>query len=233
MFDWVGFDADDTLWENEWLYREAKEAFAALISGGSDPESVISLLDQIEVRNIELYGYGIKSFGLSMMEAALRAAADRLEADMLLGILEIAKRMLTAEVSIVEHAEATLAEISKGYDLILITKGDHFEQERKIRRSGLESYFQAYEVVSEKTEEAYRIALAKHGIDPSRFLMVGNSLRSDVLPVLALGARAVYIPHSLTWSHEHPSSAELEGAEYVELDSIDQLPAYLESLVPD
>jgi putative hydrolase of the HAD superfamily len=227
MINVIGFDADDTLWHNESLYHQAKEDLSRLMSGYDEPQQVKAHLDQTEVANITYYGYGIKSFILSMIETASQVSAGQVTAKEIDAIIDIAKRMLTAPVDLVDGVEETLANLSSEYDLLLITKGDQFEQERKIRLSGIAGYFRYLEVVGEKTADTYRSVLRKYNLDPTSFLMVGNSLRSDILPVLMIGAQAVYIPNELTWFHEHAGHKEIGDVEYVELERITQLPGIL------
>ncbi|MFL7894334.1 MAG: HAD family hydrolase [Anaerolineales bacterium] len=224
MINVIGFDADDTLWHNESLYHQAKEDLSRLMSEYEEPQEVKAHLDQIEVENITYYGYGIKSFILSMIETASQVSAGRVTAKEINAIIDIAKRMLTAPVDLVEGVEKTLANLSSEYDLLLITKGDQFEQERKIRLSGIAGYFRYLEVVGEKSADSYRSVLSKYNLEPTSFLMVGNSLRSDILPVLKIGGRAVYIPNELTWFHEHAGHQEIGDLEYIELEHITQLP---------
>lgn len=227
MIEIIAFDADDTLWQNESLYHKAKDELARILSPYREPNWVNRKLDEIEVSNLEVYGYGIKSFTLSMIETAAKAVDGKIEAHTISVILGIAKRMLSAEVELLEHTEQTLVQLSSGYDLMLVTKGDLFEQQRKISRSGIDHFFKLIEIVSEKTPARYLDILKKHHIEVERFLMVGNSLRSDILPVVAIGGRAVYIPNENTWFHEVSGQDEIEGAEYDELEYLGQLPEYM------
>jgi len=230
MIEIIAFDADDTLWQNESLYHKAKDELARILSPYRDPNWVNRKLDEIEVSNLEVYGYGIKSFTLSMIETAAKAVDGKIEAHTISVILGIAKRMLSAEVELLEHTEQTLVQLSSGYDLMLVTKGDLFEQQRKISRSGIDHFFKLIEIVSEKTPARYLDILKKHHIEVERFLMVGNSLRSDILPVVAIGGRAVYIPNENTWFHEVSGQDEIEGVEYDELEYLGQLPEYMAAL---
>jgi putative hydrolase of the HAD superfamily len=230
IFDVIGFDADDTLWHNEVLYTDAKARFRRLLSKYRDPAWVERRLDEIEVGNIRFYGYGIKSFALSMIETAVDASDGRVAGPDIRAIIEIVKGMLTTDVALFEHAEETLAALAADFDLMLITKGDQSEQERKVRRTGLARYFRYIEIVGEKSKENYRAILDKYDIAPARFLMVGNSLRSDILPVLAIGGRAVYIPFDQTWFHEMTPAHEVQNAEYDELEHLGQLPTYVNRL---
>lgn len=230
MIEIIAFDADDTLWQNESLYHKAKDELARILSPYREPNWVNRKLDEIEVSNLEVYGYGIKSFTLSMIETAAKAVDGKIEAHTISVILEISKRMLSAEVELLEHTEQTLVQLSSGYDLMLLTKGDLFEQQRKISRSGIDHFFKLIEIVAEKTPTRYLDILKKHHIEVERFLMVGNSLRSDILPVVAIGGRAVYIPNKNTWFHEVSGQDEIEGVEYDELEYLGQLPEYMAAL---
>ena len=230
MVDVVAFDADDTLWENETLYLKAKGAFAQILSSYRDRDWIIQKLDETESANIQVFGYGIKSFTLSMIETAAEAVEGTIEARTVSAILEIAKGMLSADVKLLDHSEQTLMQLSPDYTLMLVTKGDLFEQQQKIAHSGIAHYFKLIEVVAEKNPASYITLLANHQIEAERFMMVGNSLRSDILPVLEIGGRAVYIPNAYTWSHEVPDQEEIAGAEYDELEHLGQLPGYLANL---
>lgn len=228
MFQIIAFDADDTLWENEAQYHNAKENFKQLLSKYQHSELIGQLLDEIEIRNIDVYGYGIKSFTLSMIETAIDLTDGTVKGLELQRIIEISKEMLQAEVEVFEDAEETLRILSENYDLMLITKGDQFEQERKIERSGLSGYFRYIEIVGEKSKKNYQAILDKYKIDPLRFLMVGNSLRSDIVPVIAIGGRAVYIHKDQTWFHEMVPIEEIDSARYDELEHLGQLPEYVD-----
>jgi len=230
MIEVIAFDADDTLWENESLYHRAKGELAHILSPNQAPGWVNRKLDEIEVSNLQVYGYGIKSFTLSMIETAAEAVDRKIEAHTISTILEIAKKMLSAEVELLDHTEQALLQLSSSYDLILVTKGDLFEQKRKISRSGIDHWFKLIEVVDQKTPARYLEILKKHHIEVDRFLMVGNSLRSDILPIIAIGGRAVYIPNEHTWFHEVPEQEEIEGVEYDELEHLGQLPEYMAAL---
>lgn len=230
MFDVIAFDADDTLWHNETRYLQAKNRYSQLLSGYHSPQRVEQRLDEIELQNVHAYGYGIKSFTLSMIEAALEVTDGQITGSEIEGILDLGRQMLTAEVELFEHAEETLAKLSAGYDLMLITKGDVFEQGNKVERSGLTRYFRYVEIVGEKTAASYRAILERHKLNAERFLMVGNSLKSDVLPVLEVGGRAVYIPYAHTWIHERVMEGGIAQDGYYELEHLRELPALVEKL---
>lgn len=230
MFDVIGLDADDTLWDNERLYIEAKEKFLELLSECSDAETCLQRLDEIEAQNVRYYGYGIKSFILSMIEAALQLTESRLAAEKVAAILGFARQMLAAEVRLMDGVGETLAALHSRYPLMLITKGDPSEQQRKIDDSGLARFFRWVEIVPDKTPTTYRAILERYQLRPERFLMVGNSLRSDIIPVLQIGGKAVLIPYANTWAHEMDVSGDHDG-QYVILPALSHLPAYLERVV--
>lgn len=229
-FDVIAFDADDTLWHNERLYVNAQIKFKALLTRYHDPDWIDAQLYQAEQRNLPHFGYGIKAFALSMIETAVELTEGRITGHEIRAIIDMAREMIAAEVELLEHAAETVARLADGYTLMLVTKGDLRDQEAKIARSGLAPYFRFVEIVSEKNPESYTGLLARHTIAPGRFLMVGNSLRSDILPVLAVGASAVFIPYQLTWAHEvvDPPPAGQPG--YYELEHLGQLPGLLEKL---
>jgi len=230
-FDIIALDADDTLWDNESFYIQAKADFVALLQRYElSPEQVKARLDMIEEGNVAIYGYGIKSFLLSMVEAAIAISQGEIRGDDLRAVIDLGREMLSSPVKIFPHTEDTLAALSQRWDLMLITKGDVFEQSQKIERTGLAKYFRLVEIVGQKTPAVYRALLKRHNIDPRRFLMVGNSLRSDIQPVLALGGQAVYIPYINTWAHEHRLDGELSKDGYYELESLAELPELLERI---
>jgi putative hydrolase of the HAD superfamily len=230
MFEVIALDADDTLWDNEYLYSEAKKKFIQLLSECSDPEACAQRLDEIEMENVRCYGYGIKSFILSMIEAALELSEGRVAAENIAAILGFAREMLSAEVRLIDGVGETLASLAQNYPLMLITKGDPSEQQRKIEDSGLGVYFRWVEVVADKSPAIYRSILERYGLRAERFLMVGNSLRSDILPVLEIGGQAVLIPYANTWVHEMNVGETTHT--YATLADLRQLPGYLQGLHP-
>ncbi len=233
MFETIAFDADDTLWHNEIYYQQAKKQFSQLLSKYQDGEFTRRRLEEIEVRNIAIYGYGIKMFTISMIETAINVSNGRVTGPEIHRLIDISKEMMTNEVELFENAEEMLAKLAPRFDLMLITKGDHFEQERKIVRSGISKYFRYIETVTEKSQECYQALMAKYDINPKRFLMVGNSLRSDIQPVIAIGGRAVYIPNEDTWFHENLPVEKLDPTAYDELEHIAQLPDHIDRLLRD
>jgi putative hydrolase of the HAD superfamily len=229
-FDIIAFDADDTLWHNERLYVNAQTKFTELLSRYHEPQWIRDRLFQTETRNIQHFGYGIKAFALSMIETAVELTEGRISGRDIQAVIDLAKEMLGAEVQLLEHVRETIPQLAERYPLMVITKGDLIDQEGKILRSGLGEHFQYIEVVSHKTRDRYERVLKRYSIAPNRFLMVGNSLKSDIWPVLELGGNAVYIPYEITWLHEI-AEAPLEGQPgYYLLEHMGQLPALLEQI---
>jgi putative hydrolase of the HAD superfamily len=229
-FDLIAFDADDTLWHNETLYRQAQARFLRLLSAYHSQEWVEARLFEAETRNLAHYGYGIKAFALSMVETAIELTEGRMAGSEIGQIIGFAKEMLNAPVQLLEGVQATLQQLAAACPLALITKGDLLEQEGKVARSGLQGYFQAVEIVSGKTPQAYLSILARHAVAPERFLMVGNSLKSDILPVLEAGGWAVYIPYEHTWAHEAYHGEPIASPRYFEVERFRLLPALIDRL---
>lgn len=230
MFQLIAFDADDTLWHNETLYLDVEERFATLLAPYAGAEQAAHVLHEVEVRNLAHYGYGIKGYTISLIEAAVELSRGRIAGDAIQNLIDLTRDMLVAHVQLIDHAEEVVTRLSGQYELMLITKGDLFEQEAKIARSGLRDRFQYVEIVSDKTPETYATLLTRYDIAPSGFLMVGNSMRSDILPVLDLGGQAVYIPYHATWAHEHAESPPSGSAGFHELEHIGLLPALIKRL---
>ena len=204
----IGFDADDTLWQNETFFRLTQARFAALLADHAAPEHLQARLLAAERRNLGHYGYGIKGFMLSMIETAIEVTEGRVPASAIGEILAAGQEMLAHPIELLPHAEAAVRALAGTHRLVLITKGDLLDQERKLAQSGLGDIFDAVEIVSDKTPEVYRRAFARHGDGAGRALMVGNSLRSDVWPALEAGAWGVHVPHALTWELEHAAVPE-------------------------
>jgi len=230
VFDLIGLDADDTLWHNEPLYEDVQEKLADLLADYAGREVVKARLYEKEMGNLQLYGFGIKSFTLSMIETAIELTEGGISGRETLQIIAFAREMLTSEVHLLEHAAEAVRELSQTQELMIITKGDLRDQESKLRRSGLAEHFRYVEVVSDKVQATYARLLAAYRVPPQRFLMVGNSVKSDVLPVLALGGHAVYIPYQLTWVYETAAGGAVEQDGYYELEHIGQLPELVRSL---
>lgn len=229
MITTLGFDADDTLWHNESIFASTHERLRRLLAGYHDATTVDRALFATETQNLDRYGYGIKSFALSAIETAVELSGGQLRADEVLAIIHLTHEMLDHPVEVLPQVAETIAAVSGSYRLILITKGDLRDQERKIERSGLAGSFGGIEIVSEKDQRTYERVLRRHGVAPGEFLMVGNSIRSDVLPALALGAFAASVPYPLTWEHERVN-APPSHPRYFALESIAELPALLARL---
>ena len=226
----LAFDGDDTLWHNEARFNVTQGELRELVRRHVPEADVDSHLFEVEMRNLGLYGYGIKAFTLSMLETAIELTDGRIPATDLKVILGWGKRMLTAPTELLDGVEAALRNASESYSLLLITKGDLFDQESKLARSGLGELFAGVEILSDKTAATYASLLNRRGIEPAEFVMVGNSLRSDVAPVVELGARAVHIPYHVTWNHEHLPDDALPHAGWYRLAGIGELGALLEAI---
>jgi putative hydrolase of the HAD superfamily len=230
VIDIIEFDGDDSLWHNEILYAAAQAEYRRLLVKHHPGEIVDQRLYETEMRNLEFYGYGIKSFTLSMIETAVELTDGQVTADDVREILGIGRKMLTADVQLLEHAQETVAQLAQSHTLMLITKGDLRDQRRKLVKSGLAPYFRHIEIVTNKTREEYQEILSKYQIDPARFLMVGDSLRSDVMPVLELGGRVVYIPYHVRWAHEVVDDVQCAGPGCHPLEHIGLLPALVDEI---
>ncbi|MFC3853920.1 HAD family hydrolase [Salinispirillum marinum] len=198
----IAFDADDTLWHNEYLFRMARTEFQQLLTHYHSPSWVDEHLNKTEIKNLAHYGYGVKSFALSMIETAVELTEGRISGADVQRILDLTQTMLRADVTVIEGVPDVLEALFPHYRLLVITKGDLLDQQAKLARSGLSSYFAQVEVVSEKDPDTYAQILLRHGVEPTHFVMVGNSMKSDILPVLAIGAQAIHVPHELIWEHE-------------------------------
>ncbi len=198
----IAFDADDTLWVNETIFRRAEEELCDLLEDYMSHEEAGKLLFDVEMKNLPLYGYGIKPFTLSLIEAAITISNGDMKIGLVEKLIEKGKQMLQEPIELIDGIDSTLEELSKRYRLVMATKGDLLDQERKLIKSGLERHFHHIEIVSDKTEKHYK-KLVKHlDVIENEFLMVGNSLKSDILPVLNIGAHAFHIPFHTTWAHE-------------------------------
>jgi len=219
----IAFDADDTLWVNETFFREAESKFAEILSPYETTNKINQELYKIEMKNLNLYGYGIKGFMLSMIESAIKLSNSKIPNSDLEKIITIGKDMLDKPVNLLKGIEEVLIYLSTKYRLILCTKGDLLDQERKLQKSSLGKYFHHIEVMSEKKEIDYIKVLDRLDINPKEFLMVGNSLKSDVLPLLNIRANAIHIPFHVTWQHEKVDSSELIEKKYLTLKSAKEL----------
>jgi putative hydrolase of the HAD superfamily len=230
LIDLVAFDADDTLWHNESLYTNGRQRFRALMQVHGFETPPEELLDEIEIQNIPYYGYGVNGFVFSLIETAIRVTDGTIPSGALLDLVQLSKDMLSAEVQLFDGVQETVARLSSQYPLMLITKGDLRHQQSKLQRSGLEEYFRFIEIVSSKDAGTYARILEDAGVSAERFVMIGNSLRSDILPVLELGGWAVHIPDPLTWSHEIVGLPDPAPERFFETAHITDLPSLLERL---
>jgi putative hydrolase of the HAD superfamily len=203
----IAFDGDDTLWHNERIFEVTQARFAALLQPYG-PSDVAGVLNATEMRNLALFGYGIKGFTLSMIETAIETTGGQVAGREIGTIVDWAKEMLRHPIELLPGVRETIEALHTRYRLMVITKGDLFDQESKVARSGLADLFPIVEIVAEKDEATYRRILARYGVAPEEWLMVGNSVRSDILPALTLGARAVHIPYYTTWVHERAEIPE-------------------------
>lgn len=231
MITTIGFDADDTLWQNETFFRLTQDRFAALLTD-ADPDHLAERLEAAERRNIGHYGFGVKGFMLSMIETAIEVTEGRVHAAVIAEIMAAGREMLRHPVDLLPHARTAVTALAADHRVVLITKGDLLDQERKLAQSGLGDLFHGVEIVSNKTPEVYRAAFARHGAGADQAMMVGNSLKSDVLPALQAGAWGVHVPHALTWALEHaePPARAPRFRAIADLGELPALVAGLESL---
>jgi len=225
--DLIAFDADDTLWHNETIFIAAQSKFVQLVANYHREEWIGRRLYETEARNLRHFGYGVKGFTLSMIETAIELSEGRITAAEIQQVIEFGKEMLKSPIELLDGVEESIRELKETYPLMVITKGDLFDQEAKLARSGLGEHFSKIEIVAEKDRSTYERIIKDCGVDPRRFLMVGNSLKSDISPVAAIGAHAVHIPYEKTWAHETVAGIDLPDGSYIELEHIRLLPALL------
>ena len=219
----IGFDADDTLWQNEQYYKLTEKTFVNLLTEFAQGYDISQRLLEAEKRNLAHYGFGIKGFTLSMIETALEITEGRAPGRVIGDILAIGRELLSHPVDTLPHVHETLETLSGDYFLVLITKGDLFDQERKLAQSGLGDYFDAVEIVSDKSATTYRRIFSRLGDTPERAMMVGNSLKSDIVPAIAAGAFGVFVPHELTWVLENVEKP-VEAPRFREISHLGELP---------
>ncbi len=222
----IAFDADDTLWHNETVFAHAHEQYRELLSHYHDRATVDRTLYATEIRNLGLYGYGVKGYTLSAIETAIELSDGRISAEEIRTLLQRGREMLNHPVDLLDHVAATLEALAPQFELWVITKGDLHHQQSKLSKSGLIEYFAAVEIVAEKDETVYREILCRHDCAPEEFLMVGNSMKSDILPVLALGASAAHVPFHLTWEHERTTEPDAPGR-FFQLEHVGELTTLL------
>lgn len=223
----IGFDADDTLWHNEVIFERVHERYRELLGRWHDASTVDRTLFATEMRNLELYGYGVKGFTLSAVETAIELTQGKISAEEIRTLIKLGQEMLRHPVELLEGVADVIRQLGSNRELLLITKGDLRDQERKLAKSGLAAHFVAVEILSEKNEATYQAVLRKHAIEPADFLMVGNSLKSDIVPVLALGGAGAHIPYPLLWQYEQTLALPEAPGRFFELKSIREIPALL------
>jgi len=226
----IGFDADDTLWQNEQFFRTTESHFTGLLKEFAEHDVVSEKLLEAEKRNLDFYGYGIKGFMLSMIETAIEVTDGKVEARTIGEILDVGREMLRHPVETLPHVRETLEALSGHYMLVLITKGDLFDQERKLAQSGLGDFFDAVEIVSEKTATTYRRVFSRVADGPERAMMIGNSLKSDIVPAIAAGAYGVFVPHELTWVLEQVEPPE-DAPRFRQIAHLGDLPDILQKIM--
>ena len=225
----IAFDADDTLWVNEPIFTKTRIEFESILSQYFEiNEGLEQTLYQVELKNLKLFGYGIKGFMLSMIESAIELTNEKISGADIQRIVDLGKEMLTHPVEVLPGIREALNWLKDDYQLLIITKGDLWDQENKIARSGLADFFDEVEIVSEKNAETYQTILAKHGIDPDHFLMIGNSLKSDILPICEIGGQAIHIPFHDTWVHEKMDKHTIGEYSFSEFSDISELKAFLD-----
>ncbi|TDK48073.1 HAD family hydrolase [Antarcticimicrobium luteum] len=219
----VGFDADDTLWHNERFFQLTQNRFAELLADYAEPGHLSARLLAAERRNIGRYGYGIKGFTLSMIETAIEVTEDRVPARIIRQLIGAGQDMLAHPIELLPHARATVEAVTETHRVVLITKGDLLDQERKLAQSGLGDLFDGVEIVSEKTQAVYQEIFARHGAGAAQAMMVGNSMRSDVVPAIEAGGWGVHVPHDLQWDLEHAEAPE-QAPRYRSIGDLGALP---------
>lgn len=225
----IAFDADDTLWANQTLFDEAEEELRVLLKQFGSDEQINQALIEVQTENLRLMGYGAKGFMLSMIEVAIRLTDGAVRGTQIGQIIDLGKELLRFPINLIDGVEQVLQTLSAGHELMVLTKGDLLDQESKLARSGVGQYFSHVEIVSEKHEAAYRRILARYHVEPADFLMIGNSLKSDILPVVNIGGQAIYVPYHTTWHFERlPETEHLTG--YVQVNSIRDVIGLLSTL---
>ncbi len=219
----IAFDADDTLWVNEPNYVDVKQKLCELLSHHIDQDTLTLRFYDAQIKNLHVFGYGAKSFILSMIETAIELTNGAITGAEIQQIIDIGRKLIDFPIEVLDGVRDVLEILAKKFDLMVLTKGDLFDQESKIARSGLGHYFKHVEIVSEKNEQAYLRVLQKYNVQPADFLMIGNSLKSDILPVVHIGGRAIHIPYEVTWAHEQVADEQLAGKSFTTLANVREL----------
>jgi putative hydrolase of the HAD superfamily len=229
MLTTIGFDADDTLWQNETFFRLTQQRFLQRLIDHAAPGHLAERLEAAERRNLAYYGFGVKGFTLSMIETAVEVTEGRVPGAVIADLIALGRELLEHPMELLPHARTTVTALASDYRLVLITKGDLLHQERKLAQSGLGELFQGVEIVSDKTEATYRSAFARHGTGADQAMMVGNSLKSDVIPALLAGAWGVHVPHEMEWSFE-AAAAPTDNRRFHALKDLGGLPTLVEEV---
>lgn len=230
MFETIAFDADDTLWHNEMIFQDTQKLLYQMLKPYADEEVIHQKLSKIEMSNVRVFGYGITGFSLSMIETALEVSGGQIPQSKIQYIIDCGKQMLEAPLELLPDVKQTLEKLINSYSLMLISKGDLMHQMNKIERSGLAELFSLIEIVHEKNNHIYKKIVDKHRIAPSSLLMVGNSMRSDILPILEIGGSAVYIPYHVTSHVEMTTQKDIPADRFWQLKSLKELPQLLSTL---
>ena len=227
----IAFDADDTLWHNENIFESVHQRYRALLAKyHPDTAHIDRQLFATEMRNLELYGYGVKSFTLSAIETAIQLSDAKIDPAEIQNLIELGRAMLEHPVELLDGAAEIIPQLARTHTLLLITKGDLRDQQRKLQKSTLAPFFTHVEIVAEKDRAIYQTILNRHDIVPQNFLMVGNSIKSDILPALELGAAGVHVPYKFLWQHEHTDKLPSDNAHFFEIKTLRELPQLLERL---
>ncbi|MGH1367732.1 MAG: HAD family hydrolase [Maritimibacter sp.] len=225
----IAFDADDTLWQNEQFFKLTQARFAALLAEFADPDHLTERLMAAERRNLGQYGFGIKGFVLSMIETAIEVTDQKVPARVIAELISAGQEMLAHPIELLPEVERTIVSLASDHHIMMITKGDLLDQERKLAQSGLGELFASVEIVSDKTPAVYGRIFAQCAGGAEAAMMVGNSVKSDVIPALSIGAWGVHVPHHLTWAYEH-AEAPISQARYREIASLGDLPELIDGL---
>ncbi|WP_137111612.1 HAD family hydrolase [Rhodobacter sp. SY28-1] len=229
MLTTIGFDADDTLWQNESYFRLTQERFLQVLVDHADPVHLRERLEAAERRNLAYYGFGVNGFTLSMIETAVEVTEGRVPSTVIADLIAMGRQLLEHPMELLPHARATVTALSAEFRLVLITKGDLLHQERKLAQSGLGDLFHGVEIVSDKTETTYRAAFARHGTGADQAMMVGNSLKSDVIPALQAGSWGVHVPQDLEWAFE-AAAAPTDQSRFHVVKDLGELPELVDRL---
>jgi putative hydrolase of the HAD superfamily len=229
MITTIGFDADDTLWQNEAFFRLTQDRFEDLMAPFCAPDQLQAQLLAAERRNLGHYGFGVKGFTLSMIETAIEVSGGSVSASVIADLIAAGREILAHPIDLLPHARAAVESMAQDHCVLLITKGDLLDQERKLAQSGLGDLFDGVEIVSDKNPRTYTAIATRHGAVPEAMLMVGNSLKSDVLPMIAAGGWGVHVPHDLTWALEH-ADAPVQHPRFASLSDLGELHDLVESI---